>query len=57
MTPEVSLHEVEGVVLRAMLEEIFDLPGAGVAAVDHVTRFYILWRFTQPGIAGTKRRS
>ena len=46
MTPEVFLHEVEGVVLRTMLEEIFDLPGAGVAAVDHVTRFYVLWRFT-----------
>ena len=46
MTPEVFLREVEGVVLRSMLEEIFDLPSAGVASVDHVTRFYVLWRFT-----------
>ena len=46
MTPEAFLREVEGVVLGSMLQEIFDLPISGVAAVDHVTRFYVLWRFT-----------
>ena len=46
MTPEVFLREVEGAVLGSMLKEIFDLPSSGVAAVDHVTRFYVLWRFT-----------
>ena len=46
MTPESFLREVEGVVLESMLEEIFDLPRSGVTAVDSVTRFYILWRFT-----------
>ena len=46
MTPETFLREVEGAVLGSMLEEIFDLPSSGVAAVDHVTRFYALWRFT-----------
>ena len=33
-------------MLGSMLREIFDLAGAGVAAVDPVTRFYVLWRFT-----------
>ena len=42
MTPEVFLREVEGAVLETMLKEIFDLPSAGVAAVDPVTRFYVL---------------
>ena len=46
MTPEVFLREIEGVVLESMLEEIFDLPRSGVTAVDSVTRFYVLWRFT-----------
>ena len=46
MPPEAFLREVEGVVLGSMLKEIFDLPGSGVAAVDPVTRFYVLWRFT-----------
>ena len=46
MTPEVFLREVEGAVLGSMLKEIFDLPSSGVTAVDPVTRFYILWRFT-----------
>lgn len=40
------LREVEGVVLDVMLDEIFGLRGAAVAAVDALTRFYILWRFT-----------
>ncbi|MDE2906586.1 MAG: DUF1156 domain-containing protein [Acidobacteriota bacterium] len=40
------LREVEGVVLDVMLEEIFGLRGSAVAAVDGLTRFYILWRFT-----------
>ncbi len=40
------LREVEGVVLDVMLEEIFGLRGSAVAAVDALTRFYILWRFT-----------
>ena len=46
MTPGAFLREVEGVVLGSMLKEIFDLPSSGVAAVDPVTRFYVLWRFT-----------
>ena len=46
MPPEAFLREVEGVVLGSMLKEIFDLPRSGVAAVDQVTRFYVLWRFT-----------
>ena len=46
MLPDAFLREVEGVVLEKMLEEIFDLPGGGVSAVDPVTRFYVLWRFT-----------
>ena len=46
MTPEAFLREVEGVVLASMLEAIFDLPSTGVATVDPVTRFYVLWRFT-----------
>ncbi len=46
MTPESFMREVEGAVLETMLKEIFDLPSAGVAAVDPVTRFYVLWRFT-----------
>ena len=40
------LREVEGVVLDIMLDEVFGLRGAAVAAVDAITRFYILWRFT-----------
>ena len=40
------LREVEGVVLDAMLDEIFDLRGAAVGSVDPTSRFYILWRFT-----------
>lgn len=39
------LREVEGVVLDAMLEEIFGLKGPSVSSVDSITRFYILWRF------------
>ena len=46
MLPEAFLREVEGAVQGSMLEEIFDLAGSGVAAVDPVTRFYVLWRFT-----------
>ena len=46
MPPEAFLRDVEGVVLGSMLKQIFDLPGSGVAAVDPVTRFYVLWRFT-----------
>ena len=40
------LREVEGVVLDVILDEIFGLRGAVVSAVDSITRFYILWRFT-----------
>ena len=40
------LREVEGVVLDVMLDEIFGLRGTAVGAVDALTRFYILWRFT-----------
>ena len=51
MTPDVFLREVEGAVLETMLKEIFDLPSGDVAAVDPVTRFYVLWRFTYGGAA------
>ncbi|MHC1765886.1 MAG: DUF1156 domain-containing protein [Verrucomicrobiia bacterium] len=44
--PERYLQEVEGVVLDTMLEEIFGLTRSGVSAVDVLSRFYILWRFT-----------
>ena len=40
------LREVEGAVLNVMLDEIFGLRGTAVGAVDALTRFYILWRFT-----------
>ena len=40
------LRVVEGVVLDAMLDEIFGLRGAAVGSVDPMSRFYILWRFT-----------
>ena len=46
VSAEQYLRDVEGVVLDVMLDEIFGLRGAAVAAVDSVTRFYILWRFT-----------
>ena len=46
MPAEQYLREVEGVVLDVMLEEIFGLRGAAVGAVDSITRFYVLWRFT-----------
>ena len=40
------LREVEGVVLEVILAEIFGLPQAAVGAVDALTRFYVLWRFS-----------
>ncbi len=40
------LAEVEGVVLDTLLERIFGVPRAGVAAVDGPSRFYVLWRYT-----------
>ena len=46
VSAEQYLRDVEGVVLDVMLDEIFGLRGAAVAAVDPITRFYILWRFT-----------
>ena len=46
VSAEHYLRDVEGVVLDEMLDEIFGLRGAAVAAVDSITRFYILWRFT-----------
>ena len=46
VSAEHYLRDVEGVVLDVMLDEIFGLRGAAVEAVDSVTRFYILWRFT-----------
>ncbi len=46
VSAEQYLRDVEGVVLDVMLDEIFGLRGAAVAAVDSITRFYILWRFT-----------
>lgn len=46
VSAEQYLRDVEGVVLDEMLDEIFGMRGAAVAAVDSITRFYILWRFT-----------
>ena len=46
VSAEQYLRDVEGVVLDVMLDEIFGLRGTAVAAVDSITRFYILWRFT-----------
>ena len=46
VSAEQYLRDVEGVVLDVMLDEIFGLRGAVIAAVDSITRFYILWRFT-----------
>ena len=46
MPAERYLREVEGVVLDVMLKEIFGLSRAAVGAVDSITRFYVLWRFT-----------
>ena len=43
---EKFLAEVEGVVLEILLEKIFGVPRAGVAAVDGASRFYVLWRYT-----------
>lgn len=46
VSPERYLQEVEGVVLDTMLEQVFGFSKAGVSAVDALTRFYVLWRFT-----------
>jgi putative DNA methylase len=46
VSPERYLQEVEGVVLDTMLEQVFGLTRGGVSAVDRLTRFYVLWRFT-----------
>ena len=46
VSAEQYLREVEGVVLDVVLEEIFGLRGTTIGAVDSITRFYILWRFT-----------
>jgi len=46
VTAEQYLREVEGVVLDTMLEQVFGMSKAGVSAVDSLTKFYVLWRFT-----------
>lgn len=46
VSAEQYLRDVEGVVLDVILDEIFGLRAAAVGAVDSITRFYILWRFT-----------
>ncbi len=46
VSAERYLRDVSGVVLDVILDEIFGLRDAAVAAVDRITRFYILWRFT-----------
>jgi putative DNA methylase len=46
VTAEQYLREVEGVVLDTMLEQVFGMSKAGVSAVDPLTKFYVLWRFT-----------
>lgn len=40
------LTEVEGAVLEALLAKLFGVNQTGVASVDAVTRFYILWRYS-----------
>jgi putative DNA methylase len=42
---EKFLGEVEGVVLDTLLEKLFGVARAGIAAVDAATRFYVLWRY------------
>jgi putative DNA methylase len=46
VAPETYLREVEGVVLDAMLEEVFGISKSDVSTVDPITCFYVLWRFT-----------
>jgi putative DNA methylase len=46
VSAERYLQEVEGAVLDTMFEQVFGLAQAGVSAIDRVTRFYVLWRFT-----------
>ncbi len=46
VSAERYLLEVEGVVLDTMLEQVFGFDRGGVSAVDRLTRFYVLWRFT-----------
>ena len=43
---ETYLRDVEGVVLNTIFEQIFGLQDTAVDAVDALTRFYILWRYT-----------
>jgi putative DNA methylase len=45
LTPEQYLEEVQREVVEAVLAEVFDLAKSGVAAVDPVTRFYVMGRF------------
>jgi len=42
---EKFLAEVEGVVLDTMLGRLSGATGGNVAAVDHASRFYLLWRY------------
>ena len=46
ISPDRYLREVEGAVLDTMLEQVFALGRANVSAVDRLSRFYVLWRFT-----------
>lgn len=46
VSAERYLLDVEGVVLDTMLEQVFGFNRGGVSAVDRLTRFYVLWRFT-----------
>ena len=43
---ETYLREVEGVVLEVILANVFGLQASAVGAIDSLTRFYILWRYT-----------
>jgi putative DNA methylase len=45
LTPEQYLEEVQREVVEAVLAEVFGLAKSGVAAVDPVTRFYVMGRF------------
>lgn len=45
LTPEQYLEEVQREVVEAVLADVFGLAKSGVAAVDPVTRFYVMGRF------------
>src|SRR5205823_103554 len=46
VSPRDYLEAVEGFVTDTILQEVFGMTGSGTTAIDSLTRFYILWRFT-----------